>query len=34
MPAILECVRAYCTVGEICDVLREVFGIYQENVVV
>jgi len=34
MPAILDCVRAYCTVGEICDVLREVFGIYQENVVV
>ena len=34
MPAILNCVRAYCTVGEMCDVLREVFGIYQENVVV
>jgi methylmalonyl-CoA mutase N-terminal domain/subunit len=34
MPAILNCVRAYCTVGEMCDVLREVFGVYQENVVV
>jgi methylmalonyl-CoA mutase N-terminal domain/subunit len=34
MPAILNCVRAYCTVGEMCDVLREVFGIYQENVFV
>ncbi|RRR68107.1 MAG: methylmalonyl-CoA mutase [Candidatus Viridilinea halotolerans] len=34
MPAILNCVRAYCTVGEMCDVLREVFGIYQETVVV
>ncbi|OFV98250.1 MAG: methylmalonyl-CoA mutase [Acidobacteria bacterium RIFCSPLOWO2_12_FULL_54_10] len=30
MPAILECVRAYGTVGEICDRLREVYGIYQE----
>lgn len=34
MPAILNCVRAYCTVGEICDVFREVFGIYQETMVV
>ncbi len=34
MPAILECVRAYCTVGEMCDVLREVFGVYQETTVV
>jgi len=28
MPPILECVKAYCTVGEICGVLREVFGEY------
>jgi methylmalonyl-CoA mutase N-terminal domain/subunit len=34
MPAILNCVRAYCTLGEMCDVLREVFGVYQETVVV
>jgi methylmalonyl-CoA mutase N-terminal domain/subunit len=34
MPAILDCVRAYATLGEMCDVLREVFGIYQETVVV
>ena len=34
MPAILECVRAYCTLGEMCDVLREVFGVYQETMVV
>lgn len=34
MPAILDCVRAYCTLGEMCDVLREVFGVYQETVVV
>jgi len=31
MPAILECVRAYCTLGEMCDVLREVFGVYQQD---
>ncbi len=30
MPAILEAVRAYATVGEICDVFREEFGEYQE----
>lgn len=34
MPAILNCVRAYCTVGEMCDVFRTVFGVYQETVVV
>jgi methylmalonyl-CoA mutase N-terminal domain/subunit len=30
MPCILECVRAYTTVGEMCDVLRRVFGTYEE----
>lgn len=30
MPYILACVRQYATLGEICDVLREVFGLYQE----
>ena len=30
MPYILECVRAYATVGEMCDVLRKVFGTYEE----
>jgi methylmalonyl-CoA mutase N-terminal domain/subunit len=30
MPAILECVEAYCTTGEICDVLRGVFGVQRE----
>ena len=30
MPSILECVRAYCTVGEICNRLRGVFGVYTE----
>jgi|YNPNPStandDraft_1061719.scaffolds.fasta_scaffold00774_16 methylmalonyl-CoA mutase N-terminal domain/subunit len=32
MPPILECVRAQATLGEICDVLREVFGEYQASV--
>jgi len=30
MPAILECVEAYASVGEICDVLRSVFGTQKE----
>ncbi len=31
MPYILDAVRAYATLGEICDALRDVFGIYQER---
>ncbi len=34
MPFILEAVKAYATLGEICDVLREVFGEYQQSVVI
>ncbi len=30
MPCIIEAVRAYATVGEICDALREVYGTYEE----
>ena len=30
MPYILDAVRAYATVGEICDALREVYGTYTE----
>jgi methylmalonyl-CoA mutase N-terminal domain/subunit len=30
MPAILDCVRAYVTVGEMCDALRQVWGEYEE----
>ena len=30
MPAILECVESYCTLGEICEVFREVFGEQQQ----
>ncbi len=34
MPYILDAARAYGTLGEICDVLREVFGEYREQAVV
>jgi methylmalonyl-CoA mutase N-terminal domain/subunit len=30
MPATVECVRAYATLGEVCGALREVFGTFQE----
>ena len=30
MPLLIDCVKAYCTVGEISDALREVFGTYVE----
>ena len=33
VPAILECVESYCTLGEICEVFRDVFG-EQEGVAV
>jgi methylmalonyl-CoA mutase N-terminal domain/subunit len=33
MLAILECVEAYCSVGEICDVLRDVFGTQKEYLI-
>ena len=29
-PYILDCVRAYATLGEICDELRAVYGLYEE----
>jgi methylmalonyl-CoA mutase N-terminal domain/subunit len=31
MPPLLDAVRAYATLGEICDALRGVFGTYQET---
>jgi methylmalonyl-CoA mutase N-terminal domain/subunit len=34
MPLILRAVESYATVGEIADVLRQVFGEYRETVVV
>jgi methylmalonyl-CoA mutase, N-terminal domain len=30
MPYLFEAVKAYATLGEICDAMREVFGIYEE----
>ena len=32
MPLLIDCVRAYATLGEMCDALREVYGEYQEPV--
>jgi methylmalonyl-CoA mutase, N-terminal domain len=34
MPAIVEAVQAYATIGEMCGVLREVFGEYREPLAV
>ncbi|MBS1819613.1 MAG: methylmalonyl-CoA mutase family protein [Acidobacteria bacterium] len=34
MPPILEAVRAYATLGEMCDALREVWGEYEEMAVI
>ncbi|HKI56861.1 MAG TPA: methylmalonyl-CoA mutase family protein [Trueperaceae bacterium] len=34
MPAFLECAHAYCTLGEQMDVLRQVYGVYEEPVLV
>jgi methylmalonyl-CoA mutase N-terminal domain/subunit len=33
MPALIEAVKAYATVGEISDVMREVFATYEEPAV-
>ncbi len=33
MPSILVAVRAYASIGEICNILRSVFGEYKENIV-
>ncbi|MFC1914139.1 methylmalonyl-CoA mutase [Chloroflexota bacterium] len=32
MPVLLECVKAYATIGEMCDVMRKVFGTHRELV--
>ncbi len=34
MPPILEAVRAYATLGEMCDALREVWGEYEETAII
>lgn len=33
MPKILEAVKVYATLGEICDILREEFGEYRESII-
>ncbi len=33
MPYIFEAVKAYASLGEICGVLREVFGEYKQQIV-
>jgi methylmalonyl-CoA mutase N-terminal domain/subunit len=32
MPVIIKCVKSYCTLGEICDALRDVFGEYKASI--
>src|SRR5512135_1666279 len=34
MPYILDCVRAYATLGEMVAVMKEVFGVYEESTVI
>ena len=34
MPAFMKCAHAYCTLGEQMDVLREVYGVYEEPVLI
>jgi methylmalonyl-CoA mutase N-terminal domain/subunit len=34
MPLLIECVRAYATVGEMCDALRQVWGEYEETPII
>ena len=34
MPSILEAVRAYATLGEMCDALREVWGEWEEQAII
>ena len=34
MPHLLEAVNAYATLQEMCDVMRDAFGVYQEDAIV
>jgi methylmalonyl-CoA mutase, N-terminal domain len=31
LPALIESVKAYATLGEICDKLRDVYGLYKPS---
>ena len=33
MPYIIDAVKSYASIGEICNVMREVFGEYKENII-
>ena len=33
MPRIIDCVREYATLGEMCSTLKEVFGTYKEPII-
>jgi methylmalonyl-CoA mutase N-terminal domain/subunit len=34
MPTLIEAVKAYVTLGEICETLRGVYGVYQGSQVI
>jgi len=34
MPIIIDAVKAYATIGEICDVLRKIYGEFKELIVI
>ena len=34
MSTIIEAVKAYATIGEICDVLRNIYGQYREQIII
>ena len=34
MPTIIEAVKAYATLVEICDVLRKVYGVHKEMIII
>ncbi len=34
MPYLMDCVRAYATLGEIISVMKEVFGVYEEQTII
>ena len=34
MPLIIDCVKEYCSVGEISDALRDVYGTYEEPAII
>jgi methylmalonyl-CoA mutase N-terminal domain/subunit len=33
MPYILNCVRAYCSIGEMIGILKQIFGVYKEDAI-